>query len=50
MNRNPLKFSFEGAFYKAWYITSKNYLGQKISNETCCLKENGDLETLCDFN
>ena len=27
MNKFPLKFSFEGAFYKAWYITKKNYLG-----------------------
>lgn len=40
MNKFPLKFSFEGAFYGAWYITKKNYLGQKIGAETCKI-ENG---------
>lgn len=43
MNKFPLKFAFEGAFYSAWYITKKNYLGQKITNETCFLDENDNI-------
>ena len=27
MNRFPLKFAFEGAFYRAWHISKKCYLG-----------------------
>lgn len=27
MNKFPLKFAFEGAFYSSWYIAKKNYLG-----------------------
>lgn len=46
MNKFPLKFSFEGAFYGAWYITKKNYLGQKIEAETCRL-ENGKIVPMC---
>lgn len=30
MHKRSLEFGFEGAFYKAWHITNKNYLGQKI--------------------
>ena len=31
MNRFPLAFDFEGAFYKAFHIGRKQYLGQKVS-------------------
>ena len=41
MNKFPLNFAFEGALYKAWCVTKKNYLGQKIENETCTLLPNG---------
>lgn len=27
MNKYPLKFNFEGAFEKSFFITKKNYLG-----------------------
>lgn len=27
MNKFPLEFSFEGAFYRAWHIGKKQYLG-----------------------
>lgn len=27
MNKFPLEFAFEGAFYKAWHICKKMYLG-----------------------
>lgn len=37
MGRFPLKFAFEGAFYRAWHVTKKNYLGYKISAHTCKL-------------
>ncbi len=30
MNKFPLEFSFEGAFYRAWHIGKKQYLGQKV--------------------
>lgn len=30
MHKRSLEFGFEGAFYKSWHITNKNYLGQKI--------------------
>lgn len=30
MDRFPMRFSYEGGFYKAWMITKKMYLGQKI--------------------
>lgn len=30
MHKRSLEFGFEGAFYKAWHITNKTYLGQKI--------------------
>jgi len=31
MNKFPLEFGFEGAFYKAYHIQKKMYLGQKVS-------------------
>jgi len=27
MNRFPLKFAFEGAFYRAWHLSKKCYMG-----------------------
>lgn len=27
MDKFPLKFAFEGAFYSSWYISKKHYLG-----------------------
>lgn len=30
MNKFPLAFSFEGAFYRSWYIGKKNYIGYKV--------------------
>lgn len=27
MNRFPLEFAFEGAFYRAWYLSKKCYMG-----------------------
>lgn len=40
MNKFPLQFSFEGAFYRSWYIGKKNYLGYKIDAVTCDEKLN----------
>ena len=37
MGKFPLKFAFEGAFYRAWHVTKKNYLGYKIGASTCKL-------------
>ena len=33
--RFPLEFAFEGAFYRAWHISKKCYLGQTVEPECC---------------
>lgn len=48
MDKYPLKFNFEGAFEKSFFVTKKNYLGQKIPAITCRIEENGNLIPLDD--
>ena len=43
MNKFPLKFAFEGAFWRSWYIRKKNYLGYKIGTITCKIEDDGKL-------
>ena len=47
MHKRSLEFGFEGAFYKAWHITNKTYLGQKIECITTKVSDNGIIVPSC---
>ena len=47
MHKRSLEFGFEGAFYKAWHITNKTYLGQKIECITTKVCDNGIIIPSC---
>ena len=50
MNRFPLRFGFEGAFYGAWYITKKNYLGYKLEGDKTCKIVDGKIVPIFTIN
>ena len=47
MHKRSLEFGFEGAFYKAWHITNKTYLGQKIECITTKVSDNSIIVPSC---
>lgn len=47
MHKRSLEFGFEGAFYKAWHITNKTYLGQKIECITTKVSDDGIIVPSC---